>query len=106
MGHALETCVALELLRRGAEISYVRTREGYEVDFLARDVDGAASLIQVCAEPRDPATLERELRALDAAAVEHPRARRHLITLRPEVVHAVPRGVAVHAASVWLLGDG
>ncbi len=106
VGHALETCVALELLRRGAEISYVRTREGYEVDFLARDVDGVASLIQVCAEPRDPATLERELRALDAAAVEHPRARRHLITLRPEVVHAVPRGVAVHAASVWLLGDG
>ena len=97
--------MALELLRRGVEISYVRTRDGFEVDFLARDEDGGESLIQVCAEPDDPATLARELRALEAATAEHPRAKRHLVTLRPEVVPAVPRGVAVHAAAVWLLGE-
>jgi len=104
LGHALETCVALELLRRGAEVSYVRTAEGYEVDFLARDIDGAEALIQVCAEPEEPATLARELRAIEAAAAEHRRAAPHLITLRPETVRDAPRGVSVHAAAVWLLG--
>ena len=35
--------------RRGAEIAYVRTASGFEVDFLARYPDGKAELIQVCA---------------------------------------------------------
>ena len=41
LGHALETAVALELDRRGAEKAYVRTKDGHEVDFLARFVDGS-----------------------------------------------------------------
>jgi len=105
LGHALETCVALELLRRGADVSYVRTAEGYEVDFLTRGIDEAEALIQVCAEPEEPATLERELRALDAAAAERRRATPHLITLRPETVRDAPRRVSVHSAAVWLLGQ-
>ena len=43
-GHALETVVALELLRRGAEIAYVRTARDQEVDFLARYPDGTQKL--------------------------------------------------------------
>ena len=35
-GHALETAVLVELERRGFEVTYLRTPEGYEVDFLAR----------------------------------------------------------------------
>jgi predicted AAA+ superfamily ATPase len=104
LGHALETCVLHELLRRGCEVSYVRTREGFEVDFLARDPEGTEHLIQVCAEPEDAATVDRELRALTAAAGEHPRADRRVLTLSPEAFRSVPEGVEVSSAAVWLLG--
>jgi predicted AAA+ superfamily ATPase len=103
LGHALETAVWVELERRGMSVSYVRIRQGYEVDFLARSPTGEAGLIQVCAELDDPATREREVRALLAAAVEHPHASLHLITLTPETAHSMPAQVAVHPATQWLL---
>jgi predicted AAA+ superfamily ATPase len=81
LGHALETVLALELQRRGAEIAYVRTRKKFEVDFLARYPDGKRELIQVCADPGNQETLERETRALVAAAQE----------LRQVSLHLVPR---------------
>lgn len=68
LGHALETVVRNELERRGAEVGYVKTADGHEVDFLVRYPAGGAQLLQVCADPSDPATLERELRSLAAAA--------------------------------------
>jgi predicted AAA+ superfamily ATPase len=77
-GHALETCVLLELERHGSEIAYVRTEEGYEVDFLARYPGGHQELIQVCADLSDPTTCHREIRALQEAAKEHPKATLHL----------------------------
>lgn len=104
VGHALETAVLLELERRGAEIAYVRTANGLEVDFLARFPEGHQELIQVCAELESPAVRDRELRALQAAAEEHPRATRHLIVLDPPAAIELPAGVALHAASEWLLG--
>ena len=60
-GHALETAVLIELERRCCEATYVRTREGHEVDFLARGEDGSAELVQVCddasgAKDRGPGT--------------------------------------------------
>lgn len=100
---ALETVVCIELLRQGAELSYVRTREGFEVDFLARWLDGTQELIQVCAEAEEAATLEREVRALEAAAREHPHAVCSLLTLVPEGVRNVPSTIEVHDASLWLL---
>ena len=69
-GHALETVVLLELLRRGAEVGYLRTAEGFEVDFHARFPDGRRELIQVCADLSDGRTRERELRALQEALAE------------------------------------
>jgi len=104
LGHALETAVALELERRGAALSYVRTEEGFEVDFLARHPEGGEDLIQVCAEVDSPATVERETRALLEAAREHRRAKLHLITLTPESVTGAPAHVAVHWGPGWLLG--
>ena len=103
-GHALETCVFLELLRRDLAVGYVRTEDGCEVDFLARDHEGNTQLIQACADAGEPATLEREVRALEAAAAEYPDAGLHLVTLRPESVREVPAGVSLHSAAVWLLG--
>jgi hypothetical protein len=106
IGHALETAVRAELERRGARVSYVRTRDGYEVDFFARDPAGGASLIQVCADLGDPATREREMRALLAAAGEHPRAGLELIALSLEGTGEAPKPVVVHQATEWFLAGG
>jgi predicted AAA+ superfamily ATPase len=63
-GQALEVSVRNELLRCGAEVAYVRTRRGYEVDFLCRGADGGEPLVQVRADPGDARTLAHEVRAL------------------------------------------
>ena len=96
----------VELERRGMSVSHVRTRQGYEVDFLAGSPTGEAALIQVCADLDDSATREREVRALLAAAVEHPHASLHLITLTPETAHGLPGQVTLHPAAQWLLAAG
>jgi predicted AAA+ superfamily ATPase len=104
-GHALETAVAIELERRGAEIHYVKTPKGHEVDFLARYPEGTEELVQVCARFDDPATLDRELRALAEAAEMFPRATRTLVTLAPEAVTTVPLEVEVAEAGAWMLRE-
>lgn len=80
-GRALETAVLLELERRGWELAYMRTPEGFEVDFLAHRAGDKPLLVQVCLESEGDETWERELRALSAAALAHPRARPFLVTL-------------------------
>ena len=109
LGHALETAVFLELERRRAEIRYVRTPGGLEVDFIARHPGAGSELIQVCADPGEPAVLERELAALEEARKEYPKATRRLVTLtRDAVPGTLPRGVEAVPAVEWLLegGDG
>jgi uncharacterized protein len=69
------------LERRGYEVSYVRTKEGFEVDFLARAPGQSPELIQVCLDISDNTTREREARALAGAARELPKARPLLLTL-------------------------
>ena len=59
---------------RPAEGTYVRTPEGYEVDFLARDAAGGMELMQVCGDLSDPATAAREGRTLSAAGELFPPA--------------------------------
>ena len=103
LGHALETVVALELERRGAELAYVRTADDREVDFLARYPDGSQQLMQVCADLDAPATREREVQGLLDAAREHPRARLQIVAMNTETVSGVPPTIAVHAAADWLL---
>ncbi len=103
LGHALETCVLLELDRRGAEVSYVYTPEGREVDFLARYPSGREELIQVCASLDDPDTRERELRALIEAAPHYPGATRRLIALDIPAALDIPSGIALHRATDWML---
>ena len=104
VGHALEAGVLVELERRRREVTYVRTPEGYEVDFLAREAAGAAELIQVCADLSDVRTATRELRALAAAGERFPRAGRRLITLTADACPVTPpAGVTVQSAVEWLL---
>lgn len=102
--HALETAVLNELERRRAEVGYVKTPDGLEVDFLARDPIAGEELIQVCADVSAPETLARELRALTAAAHEHPRAVRRLLVLdRDALTRVNAPGVEVQPAYEWLL---
>jgi hypothetical protein len=105
-GHALETVVQIELERRGCERGYLRTPEGFEVDFLATPITGPPTLIQVCAELSAPATREREFRALQAARKLHRRPAL-LLTLQADDAAAAqteaPKGVVVQAAWQWLL---
>ena len=104
VGHALETVVLHELDRRQAEAGYVRTGTGHEVDFLARFHGGREELIQVCADTGPAETRERELRALEEALREHPRATPKLLVLNFEQLAVkVSPGVTVQAAYQWLL---
>jgi len=103
LGHALETVVRIELERRGYSVTYVKTRDGYEVDFLARSPEGEHALIQVCADLGDPKTLQRELRALNNAALHFPQAELILVTLTPEAAVMIPQGIQLYSAANWLL---
>ncbi|MFH1807637.1 MAG: ATP-binding protein [Pseudomonadota bacterium] len=104
LGHALETVVFNELQRRGADVGYVKTSDGLEVDFLARYPGWGEELIQVCVDPSAPGTLARELGALNAASKEHPQASLRLLVLDQDAVRPVkaPR-VVVQPAHEWLL---
>ena len=104
LGHALESAAHDELARRGADAGYVRTGQGLEVDFLARAPDGRQELIQVCADITDAGTRARELRALDDAAQEYPRATRRLLVLdRGSLPTSASPGVVVQTVYEWML---
>lgn len=68
-GRALETAVLNELERRGADLGYVKTEEGFEVDFHARIPGGHELLVQVCADVSSTEVLEREGRWLRGQSI-------------------------------------
>ncbi len=104
LGHALETAVFVELERRRLDVTYVRTPQGFEVDFLARDPGRRPELIQVCADLSDATVLDRELRALEVAGEQFPDAGKRLLTLdRDNLPGALPDGVVAETAYEWML---
>jgi predicted AAA+ superfamily ATPase len=103
LGHALETVVLLELERRGAQIGYLRTTSGYEVDFHAAFPDGSIWLLQVCADLTDTATLDREVRALHEAHAAHPNATSILLSLDTIPPRSLPASITWQSAYDWLL---
>ncbi len=105
LGHALETAVALQLERSGAETAYVRTESGREVDFLVRYPGEREKLIQVCADLDSAQARDREIQSLMEAAVDYPKAELHVILLNADSVRDVPKSIKIHAASQWLMGD-
>ena len=103
-GRALETAILLELDRRGYDVEWLRTEDGFEVDFFAERTGEAPLLLQVSLEITSEKTWQREVRALQAAAREYPRARALLITLDPTPpAQPLPRGVEWQPATRWLL---
>lgn len=103
VGHALETAVRIELERRRAQVTYVKTPEGFEVDFLAKWPERAPMLVQVAADLNDENVAQREVRGLLAAKKRFPRASLHVVTLTPEAARNVPDGITVEAAWRWFL---
>lgn len=104
LGHALETVIFLELIRRGYEVDYVQTSAGYEVDFMAVQPGRPRLLIQVSVDVHDPQTYAREVRALVAAAKEFRNVQFLLITLESTPPSpGLPDQIAWHCAAEWLL---
>lgn len=104
LGHALETAVFIELLRRGCEVHYFRTPQGNEIDFHAIGPEGDVQLVQVCANASDPDTFMREIRPLVEARQMLPHSKTILILLDPPPTHSsVPEGIEVVAAVPWFL---
>jgi hypothetical protein len=95
--------VLLELERRGTTRSYMRTADGFEVDFLVRYPEGGEELIQVCSDLDEVTTKERDLRAFLAAGRERPGVGLRLISLEPEAPRDLPAGIVWQSASDWLL---
>ncbi len=106
LGHTLETAVLVELERRRCAVTYVRTAEGHEVDFLARQPDGSVHLFQVCADASDPVTSARELRALEEAAIGRADVKRWLLTMTKDGAPTrTPDRITVCPAYEWMLAD-
>jgi predicted AAA+ superfamily ATPase len=104
IGHALETAVLVEALRRRCEVTYIKTTEGYEVDMLLREPSGATHLVQVCADASANETSEREIRALQEARALYREAIPWLLTVsRSGYAEAVPKGVRQITAYEWML---
>jgi hypothetical protein len=104
VGHALETAVLIELGRRGCQTAYVRTQGGLEVDFLAKPPGQPPVLIQVCADTSNPATWNREVRALAAAAEELEASTAVLLTLDSTPPgQSLPARIKWAPAAAWLL---
>ena len=105
-GRALKTAVFNELQRRGADAAYVKTPEGFEVDFLAAHRDGRRELLQVCADPSTPDARERELRALGDAEKTLSKVPATLLVLTQEQVIALSgSGLRVVPAYEWMLAE-
>lgn len=105
-GRALETTALIELERRGWRTSYVRTAEGYEVDFIAHRAGDAPMLMQVCLETQGDETWNRELRALEAAGAVWPGAKAVLVTLDASPpARPLPKGITWVPAAQWLLEE-
>ena len=101
-GRLLENLVFLTLRRQDQDIRYVKTRDGYEVDFYCKD----AGLIQVAWSLDDDATRKRELRALEQAMEELHLRESVLITAdRTETIELPSGTVRVTPAWEWSLGE-
>jgi hypothetical protein len=103
-GRALETAVLIELERRGLTVTYLRTPEGHEVDFLARSTAGETELLQVVSDATARDVAEPEIQALEEAGRLYPRAVRRLLTsTRDALPRSAPEGILAQPAYEWML---
>lgn len=103
-GRLLETLVFLDLRRRGHEVHYFRSEQGFEADFIARSVAGSAHAVQVTESLSLPATREREVRGLREAMRARGLSEGTIVTLDEDDRIAADEGtIQVVPAWRWLL---
>lgn len=101
-GKLLENLVFLALRRKTREIYYYTTPGGFEVDFYLPE---SHQLIQVAQHMENPATREREVRALeDAIQHLHPRSALILADSNEAGLDLAGMRVEVRSIAEWLLG--
>jgi hypothetical protein len=105
LGALTENLVFLELLRRGADVSYYRTAGGREVDFACRRGRTLAELMQVTLSLADPQVRRRELDALTEAMREQDLPLGMVLTeSEHEDIVAGPQTIKVRPLPAWLCG--
>ena len=83
-------------------IEYVKTKDGFETDFFARNkATGDVKLVQVCWDVSNKKTFERELRGLKNAMAEFGIASGTIVTWDEEMV--IEDGINIVPAWKWLL---
>jgi predicted AAA+ superfamily ATPase len=99
-GHLLENVVFLELKRRGYEIFVGQTKNGKEVDFVAKNRRGEVEYYQVSDTIKNDDTRERELGALISIDDNRPK-----YILSNDLNELDFEGVKHFNVIEWLLGD-
>ena len=103
-GPLLENLVFMHLRRKGFEVEYVISKEGYETDFLAWDkISKKNHLIQVCWEMSEQETFERERRGLKAAMEELSISSGTVVTWDDEI--SLEGNIEVVPCWKWLLAE-
>ncbi|MDD5154210.1 MAG: ATP-binding protein [Desulfovibrionales bacterium] len=103
-GHLLENFVFMELRRSFPVIEYYKTRGGREVDFLVTGHDGEKFLLQVSTELHEPATRQRELKALTEAMRECKMPQAAVVTMNDEEKLETDAGeIRILPAWLWAL---
>jgi len=97
---ALENMVYIELIRRGFQVYYYKTREGHEVDFVASDNQKRLELIQVAYSLEDESVRKREYRALKATASHLKTKSIKIITLNEEKEEII-NGIVIDIIPAW-----
>lgn len=91
-GHLLENLVFLALRRLSPKIHYYKTKQGWELDFIAILPDRTRLLVQVCEQMEQPKTRERELRALSESMKELGTSEGYVVTRAEDSVHELEHG--------------
>lgn len=95
-----ENMIFIELKRRGKNVSYYKTREGFEVDFVVSGKDKQIELIQVSYSIESESVENRELRALVAAGKHLNAEKLTIVTLNEEESFNID-GVKINVVSAW-----
>ena len=102
-GRGLENLIFLALRQKNQEIFYLTTPAGYEIDFYLPE---KGELIQVSQHLQNPATRERELRALQDALAHTPVKRALILAdVNQEGVELNGIPVSIRSTAEWLLED-
>ena len=104
IGPLLETAVFLHLRRERLSLSYLHTRDGHEIDFVATDEGtGRTRLIQVCVDLSSQETLAREVRPFAGVPAELSGAEKLIVT--HDETRTLANGIRAVSAWSFLLGQ-